>query len=483
MTASADKKKSGGLGRIFRNFGSLTAGKILGDVFLFFLFVMLSRAFGQEGLGQYSFAMALTGFFMVVSDFGLEFLTIKEMSRHKGALSEYYGSIFALRILQSLAASLLLLLLLLVLPMTLETKIIVGLIGIYQFTYKIMDGFAAIFVAREEMHLAALLTSTLRIVAALLAVGVIVLGGGLIETLVVLPIVGLIQVVLGYIMVSRRQGRLKLAISRQYIADTMGRAWPYAVSEFLRQLSTRTDVVMLGFLLGTAAAGVYNVAYRIIFMLLFLPYFAAMSLFPLASKLFADASDEIVPLYHKALNANILVGIPASFGLWLIAPDLILLIFGAEFAESAGVLRWLAWLVLFFCLKFMMQIFLMSCDKQDEMTSSQWVAAGINVVGTLVLILTLGITGAAIATLVSEAVLVGLYAWRLQGVLGWPQIGVRMAIGSIAAASFYLPMLIMPSLSFIIFIPLAALMYAGALILFKEIRNNELQTLMSLIRR
>jgi O-antigen/teichoic acid export membrane protein len=40
---------------IFRNFSFLIVGKTLGDVFTFILFVLLSRAFGQEGIGQYSF--------------------------------------------------------------------------------------------------------------------------------------------------------------------------------------------------------------------------------------------------------------------------------------------------------------------------------------------------------------------------------------------------------------------------------------------
>jgi len=51
--------------KIAKNFGFLTMGKLLGDLSTFLFFVVLSRAYGQEGIGQYSLAMALTGFFVL----------------------------------------------------------------------------------------------------------------------------------------------------------------------------------------------------------------------------------------------------------------------------------------------------------------------------------------------------------------------------------------------------------------------------------
>ena len=90
--------------RILQNFGFLTAGKTLGDVFTFFLYVTLSRAFGQEGIGQYAFAMALTGFFAVGASFGLYNFSIKELSRRTGPLGVHYSEIFSLRLLLSAAA-------------------------------------------------------------------------------------------------------------------------------------------------------------------------------------------------------------------------------------------------------------------------------------------------------------------------------------------------------------------------------------------
>ena len=67
--SSANSPRSAG--NIMRNFGFLTVGKTVGDCFTFLMFVIISRAYGQEGIGQYSFAIAFTGFFAIFADFGL----------------------------------------------------------------------------------------------------------------------------------------------------------------------------------------------------------------------------------------------------------------------------------------------------------------------------------------------------------------------------------------------------------------------------
>ena len=47
--------------KIIGNFFFLVTGKLIGDFFTFILFVAISRLFGQEGTGQYSFATGVYG--------------------------------------------------------------------------------------------------------------------------------------------------------------------------------------------------------------------------------------------------------------------------------------------------------------------------------------------------------------------------------------------------------------------------------------
>ena len=118
--------------KIIGNFFFLTTGKTIGDFFTFILFVVISRLFGQEGTGQYSFAVAFTGFFVVFADFGLYGFAIKELSQHIGSFQAEYGRLWILRVTLSLGVLFALVVSSPFLPFSKDTKLIIVIIGVYQ---------------------------------------------------------------------------------------------------------------------------------------------------------------------------------------------------------------------------------------------------------------------------------------------------------------------------------------------------------------
>jgi O-antigen/teichoic acid export membrane protein len=459
--------------KIFKNFGFLSVGKTLGDVFTFVMFVALSRAYGQEGLGQYSFAMAMSGFFVVFADFGLYYFSVKEMSRQGDELKAFYGKIFALRLVLSTLVMAVVLLALPWIPFAQEQKIIIALIGAYQVLYTVVDGFSAMFVAREDMHLAGLLELSLRMFASLAALAVIFTGGSLIAAISVLPLVTFLQIGVAFAWVARKYGAPWPAFSLDLFRNTLRESIPYALFRLLYQLSTRVDVLLLGILIGASAAGIYNAAYRVIFILMYLAYFASMSLFPTASKLYKSSREELNTFYHRSLRMIVLVSLPLAAGIWLIAPGLVNLIYGQEFAESAEILRYLSLLILIAFLQNVLGTFLTASDRQVERTRGQWYAALVNGAGNLILIMLLGIRGAAIATLFSETLLVLIFVVRLKALFGWPRLGSRPFIGATASAAFCLFFLYFSSIPMFLVIPLSAVIYVGVLYAFKDFREHE----------
>jgi hypothetical protein len=139
-------------------------------------------------------------------------------------------------------------------------------------------------------------------------------------------------------------------------------------------------------------------------------------------------------------------------------------------------------LLLIGSLESILWVLLISCDRQVEVTRIQWTVAWVNVVGNLSLIPLLGLQGAAVAAVTSYTLFVMLLGRRLAAVCGWPQVGSRLAISGVATASFCLPLAFFPSLSMVVMIPASFLLYGGVLILFKEIRSNEVPFLVTLIK-
>ncbi len=465
--------------KILKNFNFLAIGKILGDMFTFFLFVVLSRVFGEEGIGQYSFAMAFTGFFVVFSEFGLYYFSIKELNQPNLNARTPFGTIFTLRLILSFVVLVGLMLVLAFLSFSFETKIVIALIGIYQIIYVLVDGFAAVFIARDDAFYAGLLESSLRIATALLGIGIAVMGGSLVMVLMVIPLVTFAQFLIAYKIFVSKYGQIQFNSSLTSLVQTAREAFPYALSTLLYPLASRVDTVFLGFFLSTAAAGIYNVSYRVVYFLQFAPYFAGVVLLPIVTKLASQQQGELKSFYRQTMSVTLLLGIPCASGLYLVTSELIEMAFGQQFLQSVPILKILTGLLFLLFFNHILATFLMGCDKQSERIRCQWVCAWANVVGNLCLIPVLGINGAAFATVASEACLVALYMRLLWETLGGPQIGLKLLVSLVGVMGMCLPFMLLPSVSRLLLIPVAIVSYFGVLASFRNIRENEYLLLLS----
>ncbi len=460
-------------GRLARSAGTLTLGKVAGDLFTFVFFVVLSRTFGQEGLGRYSFAMALTGFLLVGANCGLYYLSIKEMSRRRDSLFEYFGKILSLRIVLVSISLVVLFILAWFSPTSPEGRWVIVLIGVYQIGYTLLNGFSALFVVREETHLAALLELSLRAITMIGGIAVATSGGSLVMTVAALPAAVTFMVVVALTLVARRCGMPRIDLRVSFLSSTLRESSPYALSQLLTILSSRMDVLFLGVLMGAAAAGSYNAAYRVIFLLTYLAHLVGVAILPRASTLFVDSREELDGFYHRSIGLGLLAFLPAAAGMFVIAPRLVSLIYGEGFAESSLLLRLLCWLLLLSGLKALLEVFLMASDRQVDRTRAQWHAAWVNVVGNSALIPTLGITGAAIATLISESLLVVILLARLRPLFGWPRVGRKLLVGAAATGSFFVLFLRFSEVPLIGMIAGSVGIYVGILALFPQTREDE----------
>ncbi|HNP59527.1 MAG TPA: flippase [Nitrospirales bacterium] len=465
--------------RIFRNFGYLTIGKLLADGCTFLFFLVLARTYGQEGIGQYSFAMALTGVLSVFADFGIQTLSIKNLSRYRDQVTTYYGRLLAVRLLLSGMVISLLLGMTALYPFPDEMKLLIIVIGAYQIFLTLVEGFGAVFVAWEDMHITSLFEVSLRITTALTGMVIVYLGGSLLLAVSSLPVMTLLHVALGYHLILRRCGALRISVRTAGVRQVLREAFPYALYSLLDLFSSRVALLFVGFMLTVSATGVFNVAYRFIVVLLFMPIFAGLAILPLASRLYVSSLEEFQELYRVTLNVAIVLGLPMAGGIWLIAPRLIELLYGLEFVESIVILRWLAWLVPVVFLRCIMRVFLIASDRQEAVTRSQFLVACVGGILHYWLISRFGLQGAAVATLLAELLLIGLLGFQLKKFFVWQNVGIRIVVSSTAVAVFLMILVFWFSLPLSATILCAVLIYSGVLVLFSDIRQDELRLLLN----
>ena len=472
------------ISKFARNAVSLTVGRVIGDFSAFLFIVYISRRFGEYELGQYSFAIAISGFFMVVSDYGLEFHSIRNLSKQSFDAKNYFSQVLALRTVLTILAYLLLGIISYFVAEDNTTWKLILIIGLSQLLLKAIDGFATVFVANEQMHVAALMTTSNRVLGAL-AVGLMLfLGYGFIESLLLFPLITIFHCFVGYHLTQKRLGNIFPSFNFKTAKNILIESTPLAASEFLRQASSRTDIFIIGILVGMAGAGIYNAAFRIVFMLSLLFYFLSVTIMPAISKLHDGYSiDELKTLFNNGLRALILIGMPMSVGIYAIAPEVVLMTFGDAFQDSVFVLRLLACLIFVACLKWAMHVFLISTELQNEMVRSQAICAGVNIIGTIILVLVDGIRGAAIATIVSEIVLIILYVRCLKDYFLLNVLSSGLIAGIAGSCAFLIFLHYYSDVGVTLKICASCIIYFLILISFKSIRRQEFSLLLSQLKR
>jgi len=467
--------------RILKNLAALVGSKIVGDFFLFILFVTISRKYGQEGIGVYSFAIAITGYIAVISDWGLYNNTIKRLSTSASSESFRYdiGIIISTRLILVVCATLMLYLLSLLVPGDKTLTLALLIVGFFQIITRFHSGVFAIFISQDDMPLASLLEACLKLFNVSFCLLVIFSGAELILALISLVITSLLYVgtVLYYLRKKYRAATIKFNLRKSYFI--LKESTHNAFASLLFQISSRLDVILLGLFLGPASAGIYNVAYRIIFMLQFLPHQISITIFPSISKVYLENPSKLPEFFAQGLNYLVLIATPIALGLALISLELITLVFGSEFDGSIVILQLLSILLFLMFFTHFFSMFLMSCNLEKARMRGYAICLVVSLITNLILIPLFGTIGAAISVIITEVILISYFWIKLSHFAHTKDISKRAffaIMGGIALVIIteYL------NLEEIMFkVPAAILIYVLVVSSCRDIRQNELALIFS----
>ncbi|HMB75392.1 MAG TPA: flippase [Kiloniellaceae bacterium] len=463
--------------KILRNFFSLSTGKVLGDLVTFVFFIVLSRAFGEEGLGHYSLATVTGGFCLLASDFGLYQYTVREISKIGHLKSSKYKEILVTRSLTSTVVTMALLLGVFVTPVLAETRWILFLIGVSQVFFAVANGLLAFFVAHERMAQAAIGEFGMRALSALTGLLVVWFGGSLVDVAVAIAAVNLASMIGVGTVALKTYADWARPLSWPAVVSTLRASIPFAIVPLLRQAATRLDILLVSAFLGASAVGIYNAAYRVVFITFPLFYLLSISILPSASNLYERSPAEFSKLVHRSLGVSVLISIPSATGICLIAPKLIGVLFGAQFQESGLVLQLLSWQVLIAPCVAILSTALISCHREKQRVTAEITGLALGFLAYCLLIPWQGLVGAAIASAVAQAAILAVLLWALRDIIGMPKIGSRVAIAVLGSGCFALVHYVLAPLPLYMVIPLSVAIYAGVVSCFSDIRANEINLL------
>lgn len=236
---------------------------------------------------------------------------------------------------------------------------------------------------------------------------------------------------------------------------------PLMLAKLLRTSVVTADVVLLGLMATASDVGLYTADYRFCFLVMALAGSIQVAYLPDVTRP-SDGPRQIASA-RRHMELSSAVGTPIAVGGVLVAGPLLGLVFGADYLPATTALQILLLSVGLLFVFAPLHNLLLARGQLGLETRAVAVAAGINLLLNLWWIPHYGIAGAAMATLVAEALILALSAIAVRDAL--TELSKPLVRPLLACVAMTVVLLLLgPGRSPLLTIPVGVVTYAGCLI-------------------
>jgi len=451
--------------------------------------VIVARLLGPGGYGHYSFIIALVTLVALLWNIGLNTVVTREIAKNRSLTAKYVASASILKTVLLVPVVLIVLIYLMMAGRQSTIILSVLLFALSRYYLDIAAVFNSALSAHRRMGVPSLLGSLRSVI---LLVGVIIVsmrGLNLVGIMSCYAISSATVVVIGIIYYRSQYASLPWIINRRELSDVLVKSMPFFIISALSITLFRIDHLMLAGLSDARQLGLYGAGYTIFEVVVSIfPMVITSAIFPVLSELHRVDQDAMKNLYKVLLKYYCIVGIPASCGVFLLAPRIMVAIYGKDYADGSAALRVLGCAVIVFFLSTLMSWTLTAGGQQRLLMISTSVALMLNAGLNYLLIPRYGALAAAYTTLVCEVVQVLVYyscspllrhsSLKVNG--DWLRVGFATATMGLVVIGLDLPVAGSPMWFGLVLQACAgALAYLGVATLSGAIKKNELKMILN----
>jgi O-antigen/teichoic acid export membrane protein len=249
---------------------------------------------------------------------------------------------------------------------------------------------------------------------------------------------------------------------------------------------TTSDRYIISYFLGVAGAGIYNAAYSIGSYASFALMPVNLVLFPNVVKTWDEGNKDLTRNYLSySFKYLMMIAIPCAFGLSVLARPLLAILTTPEFLSGSVIVPFIASGAVLSCIFWISGSIINLAGKNHLYVILLAIAAGLNVILNIILIPRMGITGAALATLIAYAVL-GVLAVKVSSRYFKFDIDLRSIVKTVfaSAAMAFCIWLIHPNSLGMVAVSVVAgiIVYSAAMLIVKALSKGELAFFSTLVK-
>ena len=462
---------------IAKNTSYFTLALILQKVISFTYFILIARAVGPADLGKYYFAIALTSIFGIFIDIGQSSVLTREVAKRPGDAGKLFSSVFLMKLPLALIS---MLAVFSIINFSAYPEITRQLVYLSMFCM-VLDSFTLTFFAVSRgfhnLKYESISSVIFQLIVFIVVLAVLKFNLGLTWLMMSLVLASLYNFLFSFYVLKKKWGlKIDWRPDKILIKSILLVSLPFAVYAIFQRTYLYLDSVMLSLLSGDHQVGVYQIPFKIIFALQFLPLAFVASLFPALSSYWQNNREQLAITFERAMNYLIIISLPVSVG-GIVLADKIVAIFKSGFSDAILPLQITMAAIIFMFLNFPVGSLLNACDRQKRNTLNMGLVLAASVILNLILIPRLAAAGASLTALLTNLLMFILGMWAVPEITKYDYKKIIMmllksllAVAVMGAVGYYLK----NQVNLILTVALAGASYFIALYAFKGFKKEDI---------
>lgn len=388
--------------RILHRVFVLGGANLFASAIGFFAAIAIARSFGPEGLGLTNLAASIVVFALASTTFGTDLYAFRKVSVSPETIGHQYAVIGRLRTIMMIVSYSAMMAIVVLVPQLRDATPLVAALGLSLVASPLAQEWLPQFLRRTDVT--ALASAAAQSIYVGLLSLVIFVGGALWMVLLAKAVADAVVAFGVRAWIRRSLDHTKHNVNLGQLLQLMREAWPLYGTQLLRTFALASDIIILGILVSRQDLGHYSAASRIFYLLMAFTTAYFVVLLPRFSEAAVRSNLELRETLRQSLKFTVPFALLAVLAIALAGRWALIFGFGESFSVAAPSLTLLALATLASLIGRHYRQILISRGRHHTDLQVNVAGAATHILSKIILIPMFGFAGAAIGTLMGEAI-------------------------------------------------------------------------------
>jgi O-antigen/teichoic acid export membrane protein len=393
---------------VIKNTSAMLVSQVITWTLTLVFSVAMRRILGPDASGELVIASSIWMIAGAFISFGMDMLLTKEIARDHTRAAGLLGTSYILRAAFYAISVVVIFAYTQMMRYPAHQAIVVQVVGLSALFFQLAQATKATHQGLETMEYISISDIAAKVINTGLGVTVLLLGYDQIAVAWALTASTLALWLIQLYFLVRRH-RIVPRINRGQIVPMLRASLPYLATAFGMIAYSELAVIVLSMQVSTTEVGWYGAASQIFATLLFGAVVFTTVTFPTMARAHIASPDAMPEMLRRNLALILIISVPIGLGLFTVAPQLMVLLFGEAFAPSGQILQVLSLVLIFMYANVLFGQYFNSTDRQHVWTVVIVISATMIVPLNLMLVplcqrvFGVGAIGGALSFLITEA--------------------------------------------------------------------------------